>query len=291
MSRTKFSKQTPTSSQKTVNITSNTPFFTAPFNELPPLKSMSEAINGLSARTTFATDKFEAMALDFAKTPLNPEERLKLALEEAQNSNLIDNINDTTQDQILAHALLQIDHTASFNYSVDRLSELQLMLINQTQPSFKCGIRRKHKNLTSYIKQGALNVYTPPEGRTLIKSLLQDWNSFHTDYERNCPDKSMLLALSHYQFESIHPFYEMNGRIGRLLLVELFMKSFNTSNIPIFSKSFNLNKHSYHQTFNKTRLSNDIKPLYDFYNPTMTDSINESFKTIKRTQFRCSPGD
>lgn len=58
-------------------------------------------------------------------------------------------------------------------------------------------------------------VYTPPEGRDVILDHLSAWERFlHGDHGI---DPLVVMALAHYQFEAIHPFFDGNGRTGRVL--------------------------------------------------------------------------
>ena len=58
-------------------------------------------------------------------------------------------------------------------------------------------------------------VYTPPEGERLIRKKLDDLERFL--YAHDGMDPLVKLALSHYQFEAIHPFFDGNGRTGRII--------------------------------------------------------------------------
>ena len=58
-------------------------------------------------------------------------------------------------------------------------------------------------------------IYTPPEGERHIRRMLRDLETFIYDRERFDPLLSM--ALVHYQFEAIHPFFDGNGRTGRII--------------------------------------------------------------------------
>ena len=58
-------------------------------------------------------------------------------------------------------------------------------------------------------------IYTPPAGEPLLRDLLDNWSQFiHAEDDL---DPLVKLALSHYQFEAIHPFTDGNGRTGRVL--------------------------------------------------------------------------
>ncbi|MCW9718797.1 protein adenylyltransferase Fic [Avibacterium sp. 21-599] len=58
-------------------------------------------------------------------------------------------------------------------------------------------------------------IYTPPEGETLIRDKLSNWEKF-IHYNDDL-DPLIILAVAHYQFEAIHPFTDGNGRTGRIL--------------------------------------------------------------------------
>lgn len=58
-------------------------------------------------------------------------------------------------------------------------------------------------------------VYTPPEGETLIRDLLANWERFL--HEEEAIDPLVRMAAAHYQFEAIHPFTDGNGRTGRVV--------------------------------------------------------------------------
>lgn len=58
-------------------------------------------------------------------------------------------------------------------------------------------------------------IYTPPEGESLLRTLLADWERFIHD--RKELDPLIRMAAAHYQFEAIHPFTDGNGRTGRIL--------------------------------------------------------------------------
>lgn len=58
-------------------------------------------------------------------------------------------------------------------------------------------------------------VYTPPVGEKVIRDLLSNWEGFiHDDADI---DTLIKMAITHYQFEAIHPFLDGNGRMARIL--------------------------------------------------------------------------
>ncbi|MBN2259775.1 MAG: Fic family protein [Clostridiales bacterium] len=59
-------------------------------------------------------------------------------------------------------------------------------------------------------------VYTPPMGEVEIRKLLSNLENYINDDDM-IVDPLIKLAVIHYQFQDIHPFYDANGRIGRII--------------------------------------------------------------------------
>ena len=89
-------------------------------------------------------------------------------------------------------------------------------------------------------------IYTPPEGEALLRELMANWEQFI----HNQPDVEPLvrMAVTHYQFEAIHPFTDGNGRTGRVLNL-LFLIEQELLKIPILflSRYIIQNKTTYYQ--------------------------------------------
>ena len=60
-------------------------------------------------------------------------------------------------------------------------------------------------------------VYTPPQDHETIVSLMNNLESFINDDTMMDADPLVKMAIIHHQFESIHPFYDGNGRTGRII--------------------------------------------------------------------------
>lgn len=73
-------------------------------------------------------------------------------------------------------------------------------------------------------------VYTPPEGEKVIRKMLADLEGFL--YARDGMDPLVKLALAHYQFEAIHPFFDGNGRTGRIVNI-LFLIAQDLLDLPV----------------------------------------------------------
>jgi Fic family protein len=89
-----------------------------------------------------------------------------------------------------------------------------VVLIYRALLDTSAGIRRTPGTCIGNPATGDV-AYTPPEGESLIRDKLADWERFLHAAEG--PDPLIRLAVLHYQFEAIHPFTDGNGRTGRLL--------------------------------------------------------------------------
>jgi len=89
-------------------------------------------------------------------------------------------------------------------------------------------------------------IYTPPEGEQLIQHLMANWEQFihnHTDIE-----PLVRMAISHYQFEAIHPFIDGNGRTGRIInLLFLIEQGLLDSPVLYLSRYIVQNKSDYYR--------------------------------------------
>lgn len=89
-------------------------------------------------------------------------------------------------------------------------------------------------------------IYTPPEGEALLREYLANWENFIHNHPHIEP--LVRMAVSHYQFEAIHPFTDGNGRTGRVLNL-LFLIEQGLLEIPILylSRYIIQNKSNYYQ--------------------------------------------
>ena len=131
--------------------------------------------------------------------------------------------------------------------STNVLVELQSMVEHN-----KAGIRTTPGTNLINSKTGEI-VYTPPQEEKEIRDLLKNLE----DYINNGDDEIdplIKMALIHYQFESIHPFYNGNGRTGRILnVLYLVLNNLLDSPILYLSNYINNNKSEYYRLFTSFR--------------------------------------
>ncbi len=102
-------------------------------------------------------------------------------------------------------------------------------------------------------------VYTPPDGETLLRDLLGNLFEWMNREDRIHP--ILKAAIAHYQFESIHPFTDGNGRTGRIMMV-LYLVEQKLLKAPVLFLSGEIlrNKDQYYDLLQKTRETNDFLP-------------------------------
>ena len=102
-------------------------------------------------------------------------------------------------------------------------------------------------------------IYTPPQSEEEIITYLKNLEDFINNREDGI-DPLIKVSLIHYQFESIHPFYDGNGRTGRILNI-LYLVLNNLIDRPILylSKYINKTKQEYYKLFNEVRNNNNFE--------------------------------
>jgi len=115
-------------------------------------------------------------------------------------------------------------------------------------------------------------VYTPPDGEKRLRDLLD--NLFGWMNEDNSIHPIIKAALAHYQFESIHPFTDGNGRTGRIMVV-LYLVEQKLLNTPVLFLSGQILKYKerYYSLLQNTRESNDFFP-YLIWFANLVDSAS-----------------
>lgn len=98
-------------------------------------------------------------------------------------------------------------------------------------------------------------------------------------------DPLIKLAIIHYQFESIHPFYDGNGRTGRILnILYLVLKDLLDSPILYLSRYINDNKQTYYKLFKEVRETNNFEEWIIYILIGIEETAKETMKLIKDIQ-------
>jgi len=128
---------------------------------------------------------------------------------------------------------------------VNDIASIQQELVDNT-----AGIRSTPGTVLKNDKTGEV-IYTPPQDKAEILDLLTNFINHFNKQDDLSP--LINLAILHYQFESIHPFYDGNGRTGRILNI-LFLILNELIDVPILYLSSYIidNKPEYYRLLNQT---------------------------------------
>jgi Fic family protein len=207
-----------------------------PYNQLPPLPPAREATDRLDILKACIPARAALAELKQAGA-LIPNQTLLinlLPLLEAKDSSEIENIVTTTDrlfqysqegqgaDPATKEALRY--RTALYEGFVQLqqrpLCARTAIEICSTLKGVDMGVR---KVLGTIIGNQATaeTIYTPPVGEEVIRNLLTNWENYlHSTLQPDDDtDPLIKMAISHYQFEAIHPFHDGNGRTGRIVNV------------------------------------------------------------------------
>jgi len=181
------------------------------------------------------------------------------------------------------------NYIKAVNYSIERLQTLPLStrLLRETHKVLMQGVRgeqklpgefRKSQNwLGSSLKNA---VFVPPHHEHLA-DLMGDLEHFIHNDEIHVPHL-IRVGILHYQFETIHPFLDGNGRLGRLL-ISLYLANFNLLQKPALylSDYFERNRFDYYDHLTVARTKNDITAWLRFFLAGVQDTAERSIGVFK----------
>ncbi len=122
--------------------------------------------------------------------------------------------------------------------------------------------------------------FIPPAGN-LVNDLMGDLENFLHNQKLEVP-LLIRTALAHYQFETIHPFLDGNGRIGRLLItLYLVDKKLLDKPILYLSKFFEKNRNLYYEMLMNVRLKNDLTGWLKYFLQGVEETSIDAIDNLK----------
>lgn len=185
-----------------------------------------------------------------------------------------------------------INYIKATDFAINRLKELPLCsrLIKEAHEVLMSGVRGQEKNPGEFrhsqnwigaagsTLQNASFVPPSPEGMTQAMSDLEKY--INADDEL---DVLIRMALIHYQFETIHPFLDGNGRIGRLLIT-LFLMEQKVLTTPALYISYFLKKNriEYYDRMTEVRNKGNYEQWVKFFLQAVYESAKDATDTIDK---------
>ena len=185
-----------------------------------------------------------------------------------------------------------VNYIKATDYAINRLKELPLCnrLIKEAHEVLLSGVRGQNKSpgefrhSQNWIGAAGGNLqnarYIPPSVEDMIQAMSDLEKYINGDDEL---DVLIKAGLIHYQFETIHPFLDGNGRIGRLLIT-LFLMEKKVLSTPSLYISYFLKKNriEYYDRMNEVRLKGNYEQWIKFFLEAIYESANDAVETIDK---------
>jgi Fic family protein len=220
-----------------------------------------------------------------------------LGLQEARESSAIENIistfsdiyqSDVENNSFMSPAAKGVhDYANALRHGFELVKHHDLITINHILEiqsiveSNKAGFRKLPGTVLRNTRTQEV-IYTPPQDYDTIVRLMDNLQRLINDPGYYDADPLVKMAIIHHQFESIHPFYDGNGRMGRILNI-LYLIQQGLLEIPILylSRYIIAHKAKYYNLLQSVRETNEWEAWIIFMTDAVTATAKDTIRMVK----------
>ncbi len=271
-------------------------FVPVPLPPEPPVRLEEDTVRllALASRRIGVLDSMSEQIPDmdlFISMYIRKEALLSSQIEGTQ-ATLDDILDPRVDENVNRHVADVIRYVRASRFAVSRLKELPLCsrLIRETHAVLMQDVRGSDKNPGEFrTSQNWLGPagstirtarYIPPHPEDMVRAMSDLEKFIHAEGRMDPLVKS---ALIHYQFETIHPFLDGNGRIGRLMIpLFLIANGWMHSESLCVSYYFKRNRVEYYDRINDVRLNGSYEQWVRFFVEAVSESARDSIESAER---------
>ena len=264
---------------------------------LPPALNMDDEMIRTLVQANKALAALDTLSLNipnmnlFVSMYVRKEALLSSQIEGTQATleDVLDPLIEKNANQNVADV---INYIRATEYALNRLNTLPLCnrLIKETHAVLMEGVRGQEKSPGEFRASqnwiGAAGStlktarYIPPRPEDMVEAMSDLEKYIHAEGPL---DVLIQAALIHYQFETIHPFLDGNGRVGRLLII-LFLMERGVLQAPALYISFYLKKNriEYYDRMSEVRSKDNYEQWIKFFLRAVQSSAEDALETIRK---------
>ncbi len=211
---------------------------------------------------------------------------------EGTQASLVDVLQKDRKNEKIKDTEEIVNYIKATNYAFKRLNDLPLCmrLIKETHAVLLSNVRgeekmpgefRKSQNWIGHAGSTLQNASFIPPAPNEMDICLSDLEKYM--HEETVISNLIKIALIHYQFETIHPFLDGNGRMGRLLII-LFLKEQGLIEYPVLYLSyfFKKNRSKYYELLNNVRIKGDFEEWVKFFIEGICEISEDAIISIQK---------